>query len=102
MFPVVHQAHCVGFMYLFLHRSEWDFSNIPAFQRHGNHCIEAIMRMVMCNADVTPVLLQEDAKRWKMRDAPHRCKNWEALNTWQADHKVCGTNCQPWDMPQGK
>ena len=60
------------------------------------------MRMVMCNADVTPVLLQEDEARWKTRDAPHRCKNWEALNSWQADHKVCGTNCQPWDMPQSR
>ncbi|TRX89736.1 hypothetical protein FHL15_009326 [Xylaria flabelliformis] len=57
---------------------------------HVDHCIETLRLQLMCNADMTPMLVFED------RDSPlgskadfnvhHKCRRWDRLVEWQRVH----------------
>lgn len=72
------------------------------FAIHANHCFLILMNMIKCQADVTPVLFRKDhyeMGEWKPVNAPHRCKNYDKLLEWQADHKICAIDCSIEEVP---
>ncbi|KAI0151865.1 hypothetical protein GGR57DRAFT_513839 [Xylariaceae sp. FL1272] len=103
---VAHQYHCVSLLWWFQYRHRWDFAAATnmteeVFRLHTNHCNLALMTMIKCQADVTPVLFRKDASdlgAWKTSDAPHRCKKFGGLVEWQREHSICKINCQPNDL----
>ncbi|SPQ23032.1 377f3cf2-a9fb-417e-8677-5f07cbadc8b1 [Thermothielavioides terrestris] len=107
MSEVMHQVHCVGVLWLFAHRDNWDYRTILNrtelfMQIHQRHCGVVLLEMVKCMADVTPVLFQHDGNKrlgaWKPRDAPRRCKNFDLLAQWERDNSICPMACTPEDV----
>ncbi|KAH7374107.1 hypothetical protein BKA64DRAFT_586817 [Cadophora sp. MPI-SDFR-AT-0126] len=110
--PVMHQVHCVGVLWLFAHRNEWDFRTImnktdDFMKIHSRHCSVVLMKMIMCMADVTPVLFQRDngnpisgsgLGEWKTKDAPRRCKKFDKLWEWEKQNSICPMACLPEDI----
>lgn len=65
---------------------------------HVNHCLLALMNVVKCKADATPVVFQEAAKgknvgAWSLKDAPRRCKNYQRLVDAVKVETICSMSC---------
>lgn len=76
-------------------------------QIHARHCSVLLMKLIMCMADVTPVLFQQDMVNrvsgtglgeWKTRDAPRRCKKFDKLWNWERENSICPMECLPEDI----
>lgn len=59
---------------------------------HVDHCIEALRLQLMCNADVTPLLIAVDDGKDPMGVADfnthHKCRNWDQIVAWQDAHNI--------------
>lgn len=59
---------------------------------HVDHCIEALRLQLMCDADLTPLLIEVDESSSFGQKADfnvhHRCRNWEKVTEWQDAHSV--------------
>lgn len=58
---------------------------------HLDHCINNVREALMCNADLTPVVVQWDpATHWHYAhlDVVHTCKDWDAIQRWAVDHAM--------------
>jgi hypothetical protein len=57
---------------------------------HVDHCIEGLRLLLMCNADVTPILLvYDDSSPLGVRPefgTHHRCRNFDNIQQWTLDH----------------
>lgn len=109
---VMHQIHCVGVLWFFAHRNEWDFRTIlnkseDFMKIHARHCNVLLFNMIRCMSDVTPVLFQQDRGNsisgsglgeWKTRDAPRRCKRFDKLWDWEQENRICPMACEPEDI----
>ncbi len=99
----MHQVHCVGVIWEFVHRHEWDFQNHlnmseQRWEIHNRDCNVVLLQMIKCQADLTPVLFQQDLSglgQWKTRDAPRHCKTFDALARWERENCVCPIECNP-------
>ncbi|KAI0552373.1 hypothetical protein F4679DRAFT_535407 [Xylaria curta] len=111
MFEAFHQLHCLNLIrqytwrdYYKDHLREWldegDHRRIVDLdilanqsvgdRMHVDHCIETLRLQLMCNADMTPMLVFED------NDSPlgskadfnvhHKCRRWDRLIEWQRVH----------------
>lgn len=65
---------------------------------HTNHCLLSLKIMVECKADAMPVIFKEagsgsSAGAWTMRDAPRRCKNYDALRDAFKERPLCSSGC---------
>lgn len=90
-----HQMHCISFLWQFGYKDQWDYSAFNMtnleFALHAEHCSRALFRILTCQADITPVLFQRDKSAlgsWKTMNAPHRCKKFDRMVKWQAEHKL--------------
>lgn len=64
--------------------------NDPPFD-HLDHCINNVRQALMCNADLTPVVVQWDAetrRNWARLDVVHTCKDWDAVHQWAVDGHI--------------
>ena len=104
MSEVMHQVHCVGVLWLFARRDDWDYRTLLNktelfMQIHQRHCGVVLLQMVKCMADMTPVLFQHDGNQrlgaWKPRDAPRRCKRFDRIAQWERDNSICPMACTP-------
>ncbi|KAL7662220.1 hypothetical protein ACMYSQ_001569 [Aspergillus niger] len=103
----MHQVHCVGVLWFFVHRNEWDYRTAinkteEFMQIHSRHCSVMLMNLIKCMADVTPVLFQKDTGNvisgtglgaWKPRDAPRRCKRFDKIWDWERKNSICPMGC---------
>jgi Mycotoxin biosynthesis protein UstYa len=58
---------------------------------HTDHCIETLRISLMCQSDVTPVLLKMDSYYDPPRpqadfDSHHRCRNFDKIVAWNEEH----------------
>jgi hypothetical protein len=57
---------------------------------HVDHCIETLRLQLMCNADLTPMLvLQDDSIALGSKadfNVHHKCRSWDRLVEWQRTH----------------
>ncbi|CAJ2504757.1 Uu.00g121510.m01.CDS01 [Anthostomella pinea] len=108
-----HQLHCLNLIrqftwrdYYYEHLQEW--LAMPENQRmvdlnvsdhrsvgdrmHVDHCIETLRLQLMCNADVTPllILLDDSSEHGTAADfnTHHKCRNWDKLLDWQDKHNT--------------
>ncbi|GKZ81345.1 hypothetical protein AnigIFM56816_005860 [Aspergillus niger] len=112
MSEAMHQVHCVGVLWFFVHRNEWDYRTAinkteEFMQIHSRHCSVMLMNLIKCMADVTPVLFQKDTGNvisgtglgaWKPRDAPRRCKRFDKIWDWERKNSICPMGCVPEDI----
>jgi hypothetical protein len=63
-----------------------------ADRMHVDHCIEALRLMLMCEADVTPLLIEVDHSSTLGQKSDfnvhHKCRNWEKITDWQYAHSI--------------
>jgi len=61
---------------------------------HVDHCIETLRISLMCQADLSPVLVMRDraTPRGQRADfnSHHRCRNFTKIQEWARDHAVRG------------
>lgn len=66
--------------------------SLKALRMHTDHCIETLRIVLMCQADVSPVLV-----KWTDTDPPvpeadfnshHRCRNFEDILDWNTKHAI--------------
>ncbi|KAF7595707.1 hypothetical protein BBP40_005151 [Aspergillus hancockii] len=99
---VFHQIHCLNYIRQFTWFLMDKYTeetlptgfNIPlkALRMHTDHCIETLRLVLMCQSDVTPVLV-----KWGTMDPPvpeadfnshHKCRNFEDIAAWNKKHAV--------------
>ncbi|KZP22482.1 hypothetical protein FIBSPDRAFT_824591 [Athelia psychrophila] len=105
---VFHQLHCLNFVRKALYPEHYNDSNrhhahattsIPPQTPgdlsepfdHLDHCINNVREALMCNADLTPVVVQWDPDtQWHYAhlDVVHTCKDWVAIQGWAVDHAM--------------
>jgi len=83
-----HHLHCLKS----IHRTITQFrNNLPQTEKipHVNHCLDALRRQVICDADDTPRVTT-------VVDSPNsgvgqirQCKSWEKLEEWAAERTAC-------------
>ena len=66
---------------------------LPQSRRHHHiiHCLEALRRDVVCNADDTPRHTSSDPAHAGQTGfgQPRQCRNWDTLNDWAKQHYAC-------------
>ncbi|KAI0455260.1 hypothetical protein F5B21DRAFT_503560 [Xylaria acuta] len=109
---VFHHIHCLNQIrqytwkdYYATHMAEWiskDSHGIvdlnvtdPASvtdRMHVDHCIEALRLQLMCNADLTPLLIEVDESNDFGQKADfnvhHKCRNWDKVTEWQYANNI--------------
>ncbi|TRX91266.1 hypothetical protein FHL15_007871 [Xylaria flabelliformis] len=109
---VSHQLHCLNLVrqytwkdYYATHMGKWiseeghgivdlnvtDPVNIVD-RMHADHCIEALRLQLMCNADLTPLLIELDDSNGFGQKADfnvhHKCRNWDKVTEWQYANSI--------------
>lgn len=121
MLEVFHQLHCLNLIRQYTWRDYYDENlrewldegdnhlmvdlNVSAHhsvgdRMHVDHCIETLRLQLMCNADMTPMLVfEDDSIAFGSRadfNVHHKCRSWEKLVEWQRtntpDKDVSGLN----------
>ncbi|KAI1844652.1 hypothetical protein JX266_009108 [Neoarthrinium moseri] len=98
---VLHQLHCVGLLRSASYREEYTKIGLPfpgsqhgldpAIARmHLDHCIEVLRLNIMCQGDVTPILIELDPKAPFGERADftsyHKCRNFWDIHDWVKSH----------------
>lgn len=74
---------------------------IPDITRFTNQwfpdfCIEMLRQTLMCNADTTPILLQEDSSSAEGYTADfstkHKCRDYDSIVAWERDNRAVLTS----------
>ncbi|KAI0183004.1 hypothetical protein EV127DRAFT_448221 [Xylaria flabelliformis] len=111
---VFHQLHCLNLIrqytwkdYYATHMGKWiseeshgivdlnvtDPANIVD-RMHADHCIEALRLQLMCNADLTPLLIElDDSNDFGQKadfNVHHKCRNWDKVTEWQYANSIEG------------
>lgn len=71
---------------------------------HVNHCLFALDTVFRCKADISPVVLEEvgdpvgleseeRVSAWVLRDPVKRCRKFEPVRDWFAEHSICSSFC---------
>lgn len=86
IYSFMHQLHCLKR----IHHSYWPERYYPNttekdrvnLQEHNLHCLQMLMKAIMCHADTNPETLHwVDENQFPLgnRDSPHECVNWDLL-----------------------
>ncbi|KAF2970829.1 hypothetical protein GQX73_g2785 [Xylaria multiplex] len=111
MLEVFHQLHCLNLIRQYTWRDyyndnlgEWlnegdnhQFVDLNVSSHtsvgdrmHVDHCIETLRLQLMCNADLTPMLvLKDDSVALGSKadfNVHHKCRRWDRLVAWQRTH----------------
>ncbi|KAK1622337.1 hypothetical protein BDP81DRAFT_360924 [Colletotrichum phormii] len=93
---VFHNLHCLNLVRQFVHRTDFDYSDDPAFHggedlvlAHVDHCIEALRIRLQCSADVTP-FLHTNGSRGIQPDfnSQHRCPKYDRIVDWAKERQI--------------
>ncbi|KAK8009162.1 Cyclochlorotine biosynthesis protein O [Apiospora marii] len=102
---VLHQLHCVGLLRFSAWARSCNSSNAHGFVYEAlaqqlyltdfgfymeDHCIEVLRLNIMCQGDVTPILIEMDPKAPFGERADftsyHKCRNFWDIHAWVKDH----------------
>ncbi|CAF9905803.1 MAG: hypothetical protein ALECFALPRED_001351 [Alectoria fallacina] len=56
---------------------------------HVSHCLDALRRQVICDADDTPRASTREFSPNTGVGQSRQCRSWERLESWAADHTAC-------------
>ncbi|OGM41674.1 hypothetical protein ABOM_009995 [Aspergillus bombycis] len=83
---VIHQMHCLNKIRKALYPEYYQpEQSVPTEQLHVEHCFDYIRQAVMCNADLTPVMLTWYSSAQTFGPdfhTTHMCRDFEALLEW--------------------
>ncbi|MCJ1312552.1 hypothetical protein MMC25_006226 [Agyrium rufum] len=99
---VHHQLGCLNLVrqYTWLLMGGYPEDRIPSELRwlpdanrdHVDYCIETIRQSLMCQGDMTPMLVtkeRHEASGWRMDlAAHHKCRNFTKLQEWAKVHRL--------------
>ncbi|GME37714.1 Protein of unknown function DUF3328 [Neofusicoccum parvum] len=94
------QLHCLSTLrrWIYTHEFLESMGELPeafhgtpdAVQKHVEDCVEILRVTLMCNSDVTPVLLTRDPENSKElvpdMSTKHKCRNFDSIVTWEDQH----------------
>ncbi|KAK4076184.1 hypothetical protein Trihar35433_2744 [Trichoderma harzianum] len=98
---VFHQLHCLNYIrqFTWYQMGAYNENNsqhlvngtLKELRIHTDHCIESLRIALMCQADVSPVLMKWDNNYDPPRPAAefsshHRCRNFDAIMNWNEAH----------------
>ncbi|KAG9604954.1 hypothetical protein KCU77_g1031, partial [Aureobasidium melanogenum] len=83
-----HNLHCARSVYISL--MEYRL-NQPQTRSHHHviHCLDALRRDVICNADDIPRYTTPEPIPETGHGQLRRCRNWDKLNDWAKQHNAC-------------
>ncbi|CCD52292.1 hypothetical protein BofuT4_P080870.1 [Botrytis cinerea T4] len=83
-----HNLHCARSVYISLMEYRKD---IPQTRSHHHiiHCLDALRRDVICNADDIPRFTTPDPVPETGHGQLRQCRNWDKLNDWAKEHNAC-------------
>ncbi|KAF2763636.1 hypothetical protein EJ03DRAFT_379256 [Teratosphaeria nubilosa] len=83
-----HNLHCARSIYISLMEYR---EGLPQSRKHHHiiHCLDALRRDVICNADDTPRYTTDNPSPETGHGQHRRCRNWDALNDWAKQHCAC-------------
>ncbi|KAI0436033.1 hypothetical protein F4803DRAFT_557407 [Xylaria telfairii] len=82
-----HLLHCIRIMRITLWESIDGKPLTYHHEPHVDHCFDALRQYVQCNADNTP--LYSFGHNTAGDGQLHRCKDWNQLRDWAAEHTAC-------------
>ncbi|RAL04917.1 oxidase ustYa family protein, partial [Aspergillus ibericus CBS 121593] len=93
---VFHQLHCLNLVRQFTWLDHYTTppqgltGSAVETRMHVDHCLETLRIILMCNADVTPFLMEQDQSfavggRADF-NAYHRCKDWGKIVEWMDEN----------------
>lgn len=56
---------------------------------HISHCLDALRRQVLCDADDTPRATQSDQDAKSGVGQYRQCRDWSKLQDWARQHTAC-------------
>jgi len=83
-----HNLHCVRSVYISLMEYRKGLPQTRNF-RHVIHCLDALRRDVICNADDTPRFTTDDDVPETGHNQPRKCRSWDKLEQWAAQYNAC-------------
>ncbi|KAJ5614790.1 hypothetical protein N7528_008444 [Penicillium herquei] len=90
---VFHQLHCLDTLRQGLRQDYYTkHDEEPAYTIHLNHCLDYLRQAVMCNVDMTPILISWDDKRSRPLadfEMEHTCRDFWKVRDWareRTDH----------------
>ncbi|KAJ5113803.1 hypothetical protein N7456_002337 [Penicillium angulare] len=99
---VFHQLHCLNYIRQFTWFVMDTYTNetlpaefnipLKALRMHTDHCIETLRLVLMCQSDVTPVMVKWSESTPPIPEADfnshHKCRNFDAIVAWNEAHAV--------------
>lgn len=83
-----HNLHCLKI----IHNSLSEYRRADGQSRsvgHINHCMDALRRQIMCDADDTPRATERRAEVYSGLLQHRKCRNWTELESFAKQHTAC-------------
>ncbi|KAM4057532.1 hypothetical protein HRG_010741 [Hirsutella rhossiliensis] len=81
-----HQIHCLNMIRRALRPDYYPMNDPePVFKTHINHCVDYVRQALMCNIDVTPLLVTWNERMNRPMpnfQALHTCRNFAKVKSW--------------------
>jgi len=83
-----HNLHCTRSIYISLMEYR---KGVPQTRNHHHiiHCLDALRRDVLCNADDTPRYTTPDSSPETGNGQPRMCRSWDKMHDWAKQHNAC-------------
>ncbi|RDI86267.1 hypothetical protein Vi05172_g3667 [Venturia inaequalis] len=83
-----HNLHCARSVYISLMEYR---KGIPQTRSHHHviHCLDALRRDVICNADDIPRYTTPEPIPETGHNQPRQCRSWDKLNEWAKKYNAC-------------
>lgn len=83
-----HNLHCIKIIYISLYEYRHGQVQSRAWH-HVSHCLDALRRQIMCDADDTPRATERRAEVVSGVGQHRKCRDWTALENWAKEHTAC-------------
>ncbi|KAF2457888.1 hypothetical protein BDY21DRAFT_18614 [Lineolata rhizophorae] len=92
---VYHHLHCIKKIHHFLYLDHYwpniTSDDLALLRAHNYHCLDTIRQAIMCQGDTSLITFRwghEQPVPLGNFSSPHQCRDWEALDAWNAERHV--------------
>jgi hypothetical protein len=102
---VFHQLHCLNAVRNIVYgTNKWYNPDDRQDQIHIDHCLDYIRQVLMCHADVTPIVHKKRNPGYNPLLPPwqpnfhvtHTCRNFDKIHEWAAKYNTSGFAIESW------
>lgn len=83
-----HNLHCIKIIYISLDEYRHGQPQSRVWH-HVSHCLDALRRQILCDADDTPRATERRAEVVSGVGQHRKCRDWAALEKWAEEHTAC-------------